>query len=367
MAGRANEAFIMHRQNELDEKIQGMVTIMGGLTSRVQVVDVFRQSIGRFVSETSVGTLAGISDAYDLLIDNVAEIREETMYNQQVIDQTQGDIVLQGEEQVKHNADIKKLQAKQNALQKQISRMPDMKELVKKWQKESTKQQKAMVDMHCRLDVISSFALEVKQKVETQKPPSLGIDAMQIVHMQATEALRDEVVALRAQVQSLTDSINGKTAEHLIKVLRARTDEAAGIVNEIDDRLWWVKNNIRESINDVFGGTIDLVQNQQIKDGMLLRLLMWSVVEKEELNRGLPNEIINPNVFGGVSQDHPQFLLFHARRKIDELRRELEIFEAMPQVPEFSPWRGERQPALLSDVLPLTSRPLSITRIDDSI
>ena len=328
-----------------------------------------------------------LDSSVQTLHDNIEEIQQDiddisnlVTGNTTKVDQLEGDVVLQGEDIHELKEDVQQLQRDLIDAEHRVDTLmnDDFYELHKTVSQELSP---SLDNAHADISTLKEENQTLKSELNNTKrqleelqadvvalkrqraePSSHFSDVMGLVQANQIVTLRSEVENLRRMVVSADadNTIVGDlmTRAHASMVaLQHRADEAAEIINELDDN---ALNDLRmrfDGLRQLVVANPDVQGLRQLVTANAQQLLvmtkrqeltMWSMVEWAELQRGIPSEIQRPNIFGGVPFSDEQFLLFHARNQILELSRELRHLGYFPTAPASNG----------IPVLPLTSRPL---------
>jgi hypothetical protein len=366
----AMDAFNLHRFGVLE---RNATAVNGALQSvDIRIDDLERQ-------QQNLSTVLGTS--VRTLHDDVEQIQQDIDDISTKVDQLEGDVVLRGEEIQDLKEDVGQIQRDAIDLEHRVDAIlnDDIYELhrtvsheispslvnahddIRELKEENSMLKSELSSTKRELAELQADVAALKRQ-RTEPSSSFG-DVMGLVQANQIVTLRSEVENLRRMVVSADadNTIVGDlmTRAHASMVaLQHRADEAAEIINELDDN---ALNDLRmrfDGLRQLVVANPDVQGLRQLVTANAQQLLvmtkrqeltMWSTVEWAELQRGIPSEIQRPNIFGGVPFSDEQFLLFHARNQILELSRELRHLGYFPTAPASNG----------IPVLPLTSRPLA--------
>lgn len=310
-------AFILHRLIEVDGAMRNMQIKVEIMSNHVTVIDKRTGAMQAFVENTPANTLLQITEKIAHLEreieitnhlaanleDDVSDIRSETLYNQQKVDEQDAQVT---------------------ALSSDIVEMRDRLNILEFEAKQKDNSIKALI---AEVLLMKQRIHEIKDN-HTKHASSTGVDAMQIVNMTLTEKLRNEVATLRKMI--IDANADGTVMEGIVArskaffdVLEHRAAEAADIINDMD-------NNVHDMIIAQHTDWLSMIHERMNVNTDLQKWLFYKFVEHLELSRGVPSQA----QFGmfGPNQSHPQYLLTHARNQAFLLERALQASNNLPTV-----------------------------------
>ena len=364
------DAFNLHRFGVLERNATAVNGALQSVDIRIDDLQRQQQHLST-VLDTSVRTLH----------DDVEQIQQDIDDISTKVDQLEGDVVLRGEEIQDLKEDVGQIQRDAMDLEHRVDAIlnDDIYELHRTVSHEISP---SLVNAHDDIRELKEENIMLKSELSSTKRELAELQAdVAVLKRQRTEpsssfgdvmglVQANQIVTLRSEVENLRRMVVSADADNTIVgdlmtrahasmvALQHRADEAAEIINELDDN---ALNDLRmrfDGLRQLVVANPDVQGLRQLVTANAQQLLimtkrqeltMWSTVEWAELQRGIPSEIQRPNIFGGVLFTDEQFLLFHARNQILELSRELRHLGYFPTAPASNG----------IPVLPLTSRPLA--------